>query len=65
LRLIGGIDIDILHYHKEDIRRELEEKVLPLLSEGGFLPLADGRVREDMSFENYIYYRSLLEELVR
>ena len=65
LRLIGGIDTDILRYHKEDIQRELEEKVLPLLPEGGFIPLADGRVREDMSFENYIYYRSRLEELVR
>jgi len=65
LRLIGGIDTDILRYQKEDIQRELEEKVLPLLPEGGFLPLADGRVREDMSFENYVYYRSLLEELVR
>ena len=65
LRLIGGIDTDILRYHQEDIQRELEEKVLPLLPEGGFLPLADGRVREDMSFENYVYYRSMLEELVR
>jgi hypothetical protein len=35
------------------IRRELEEKPLPLLVEGGYVPLADGRVRKDVPFENY------------
>lgn len=64
LRLIGGIDEDILRLDKEAIRREIEEKVVPLLSNGGFIPLADGRVREDVPFENYHYYRRLLEETV-
>jgi hypothetical protein len=63
LRLIGGIDLDVLRYGKEAIRREMEEKVPPLLAEGGYIPLADGRVRDDMLFENYRYYRELLEEL--
>ena len=27
--------------------------------------LADGRVREDVPFENYVYYRQLLEEMTR
>jgi hypothetical protein len=29
------------------------------------VPLADGRVREDVTFENYVYYRRLLEEVTR
>ena len=63
LGLIGGIDLDVLRRDKEAIRREIEEKVPPLLEDGGYVPLADGRVREDVPFENYTYYRRLLEEV--
>ena len=63
LRLIGGIDLDVLLQDKEAIRREIEQKLPPLLREGGYIPLADGRVREDMPFENYAYYRRLLEQV--
>ena len=65
LRLIGGIDLDALRRGQEAIRREIEEKVPPLLAEGGYVPLADGRVREDISFDNYAYYRRLLEKVTR
>jgi uroporphyrinogen decarboxylase len=65
LRLIGGIDLDALRHGKEAIRREIEEKVPPLLTEGGYVPLADGRVREDVPFANYVYYRQLLERVTR
>jgi len=51
LRLIGGIDLDVLREGKEAIRREVEEKVPPLLEQGGYVPLADGRVRADIPFE--------------
>jgi hypothetical protein len=63
LQLIGGIDLDSLRQGKEAIRKEILEKVPPLLAEGGYIPLADGRIREDVSFENYLYYRQLLEEV--
>ncbi len=63
LRLIGGIDLDVLLQDKEAIRREIEQKVPYLLGDGGYIPLADGRVREDMPFENYAYYRRLLEQV--
>ncbi len=63
LRLIGGIDLDMLREGKEAIRREIEEKVPPLLKQGGYVPLADGRVRVDIPLENYLYYRQLLEEV--
>jgi hypothetical protein len=65
LRLIGGIDLDALRRDKEAIRREIEEKVPPLVADGGYVPLADGRVREDVRFENYIYYRRLLEKVTQ
>jgi len=65
LRLIGGIDLDALREGKEAIRRDVEEKVPPLLEQGGYVPLADGRVRADIPFENYVYYRQLLEEVCR
>jgi uroporphyrinogen-III decarboxylase len=63
LRLIGGIDLDVLRLGQDAIRRELEEKVPPLLAQGGYIPLADGRVRVDVPFENYVYYRQLLERM--
>jgi len=64
LRLIGGIDLDVLREDKETIRREVEAKAPPLLAQGGYAPLADGRVRADVPWENYRYYRKLLEQAV-
>jgi len=63
LRLIGGIDLDVLHRDKEAIRSEVLEKVPPLITDGGYIPMADGRVRKKISFENYQYYRRMLEEV--
>jgi len=63
LRLIGGIDLDVLRQDREAIRREIEDKVPPLLAQSGYMPLADGRVRADIPFENYAYYRELLEKV--
>jgi hypothetical protein len=61
LSLIGGIDSDSLRQTKDDIYRAVVDVVPPLLESGGFIPLADGRVREDVPYENYLYYRKLLE----
>jgi hypothetical protein len=63
LRLIGGIDLDTLRKDKESIKKEIENKVPPLLDQGGYIPLADGRIREDVPFENYVYYRQLLKKV--
>lgn len=65
LRLIGGIDLDRVRESGDAIRREILEKVPPLLKDGGYLPLADGRIREDMPYNNYVYYRRLLEDITR
>lgn len=64
LRLIAGIDIDALRQDKETIRRELTQKLPPLLEQGGFIPLANGRVRAVVPYANYVYYRRLLAEIV-
>ena len=64
LRLIGGIDLDVLRQAKDAIRREVEEKVPALLADGGYIPMLDGRVRVDVSFENYVFYKCLLEKLI-
>jgi uroporphyrinogen decarboxylase len=65
LRLIGGIDLDTLRRDKEAVRREVEEKVPPLVADGGYVPLADGRVRSDVPYENYVYYRELLQKVTQ
>lgn len=65
LRLIGGIDLDALRQGKAAIKRELHAKIPPLLIDGGYVPMADGRVREDVPFKNYIYYRRLLKKITK
>jgi uroporphyrinogen decarboxylase len=65
LRLIGGIDTDSLRNRQEDIYRSVMDLVPALLADGGFIPLTDGRVREDVPYKNYIYYRKLLESVTR
>lgn len=64
LRLIGGIDTDALMQGQGAIQHEMERKVTPLLQQGGYIPLADARIREYVPFENYVYYRELLEGMV-
>lgn len=63
LRLIGGIDLDALRAGPAAISRALEDAA-QLLQQGGYVPLADGRVRSEVSFERYSFYRRQLEELV-
>ncbi len=63
LRLIGGIDLDRIREGGDALRREVLENAPPLLADGGYIPLADGRVREDVPYSNYLRYRRLLEEV--
>ena len=65
LRLIGGIDLDTLSRDESAIDREIHEKLPPLLAQGGYIPLADGRVRANVPWRNYVHYRRTLEEVVR
>jgi len=65
LRLIGGIDLDVLSQGEQSIRREIEAKVPPLLAQGGYVPLADGRIRANVPFSAYSLYRRLLAQATR
>jgi uroporphyrinogen decarboxylase len=65
LRLIGGVDLDTLRGSKAGILGELKTKLPWLLRQGGYAPLADGRVRPEVPFENYLYYRRRLVEILR
>jgi len=65
LGLIGGIPLSILRRgSQEGIRQTLEEIVPPLLESGRFIPLAGGRVREDVPWPAYRCYREILAELI-
>ncbi|MCS6859513.1 MAG: hypothetical protein NZT92_04240 [Abditibacteriales bacterium] len=63
LRLIGGVDLDVLLQSKRDITREIESKVPPLLQRGGYIPVVDGRVRANVPLENYLHYRQVLQQV--
>jgi hypothetical protein len=63
LRLVGGIDIRVLSRDRSTVEHEVMRLVPPLLEQGGYIPLLDGRVRRAASFENYVRYRELLCEL--
>ena len=64
LRLIGGIDLNILRQEKRKINEYLERNTQALLADGGYIPMLNGRVRTDIPLENYQYYRKLLNEIV-
>jgi hypothetical protein len=62
LAMIGGIDASVLYRRRAEIHKAVEG-ILPLVRQGGLIPLLDGRVREDVPFPAYRYYRELLENL--
>jgi len=65
LRLIGGVDLDSLLVSEAEVEREVAAKVPELLAEGGYIPLADGRVRTSVPLASYTYYRRVLERVTQ
>ena len=63
LRLIGGLDVRALEKDKTAIEKEIMSLALPLLEQGGYVPMVDERARSYISFENYAYYRELIRRL--
>jgi len=59
--LIGGIDSDVLRQDAHAIRQAVAA-VRPFVQAGRFIPLADGRVREEVPYPGYAFYR---QELTR
>jgi hypothetical protein len=70
LGLIGGMDADVLRpdnwmvdRNASSIQKELQ-RAQELLEQGGYIPLLDGRVREDVPYDVYHNYRNHLEAIV-
>ena len=62
LRIRGGFDKRILARSKEAIDREVD-RILPVMKErGGYIPVCDHGVPEEVSFENYMHFRKRLLE---
>lgn len=65
LGLIGGIPLSLLRSgDPKEMERRLREIVEPLLRSGRYLPLAGGRVREEVPWPVYRRYREILAECV-
>jgi uroporphyrinogen-III decarboxylase len=63
LVITGGIDKRILAGSKNDINKELE-RIIPIMRErGGYIPTCDHGVPEEVSYDNYLYYRKRCVEL--
>ncbi len=61
LGLIGGIPISLLRSADTlHIKQRLQEIVVPLLRAGRYIPLAGGRIREDIQWHIYRCYREWL-----
>ncbi len=65
LGLIGGIPLTILRSeYPGRMQERLQELIVPLMQSGRYIPLAGGRVREDIPWENYRRYRQALSDLI-
>jgi hypothetical protein len=63
LRLIGGLDLRVMSCDCDAVERQVMDVAAPLLAEGGYIPLLDGRVRRGVPYGNYVHYRQLLAGL--
>ena len=65
LAMLGGIDKFVLFKDKEDIRKELEYKMQPMMREtGGMIFSLDHRIPNGVPLENYRFYVSLGREIL-
>jgi hypothetical protein len=63
LAMFGGIDKRVLARSKADIDRFLEYIIPAMRERGGYIPTCDHGVPEEVSYENYLYYRKRCVEL--
>lgn len=64
LAMLGGIDKHVLRQSKDEIRRELEYKLQPLMQQGGTVSALDHRIPNGTPLENYRYYVGLGREIL-
>ncbi len=62
LRIRGGFDKRILASTKDAIDREID-RIMPIMkARGGYIPMCDHGVPEEVSFDNYLHFRNRLKE---
>ena len=64
LQMFGGVDKVAMAVGKEQIDGELKSKVAPVLKTGGYIPYCDHLVPPDVSWQNFVYYRRRLAEVI-
>jgi len=65
MAMAGGLDKHVLRQSRQDIRRELEHKMQPLMRDGGGIVFAlDHRIPNGTPLANYCYYVDLGRELL-
>lgn len=64
LQILGGIDKLEVAKGKEAIEKELNSKIPFMLKSGGYIPHLDHLVPPEVSWEDFIYYRTRLRELI-
>jgi hypothetical protein len=62
LRIMGGFDKIQMVAGKPQIKTYMESLV-PLVERGGYIPFCDHRCPPDVTYENYLYYLDLKEEM--
>lgn len=63
LVIFGGIDKRVLAKSKKEIDEHLEYILPTMRKRGGYIPTCDHGVPEEVSYENYLYYRKRCLEL--
>jgi len=63
LIILGGIDKRVLANGKEAIDEHLEYIIPPMLKRSGYIPTCDHGVPDNVSLEDYMYYRKRICEL--
>jgi len=63
LVMTGGIDKRVLALGKEAINDYLTRLIPYMVKRGGYIPTCDHGVPDNVSFENYMYYRQRMLEL--
>jgi len=64
LQMLGGIGRMALIEGKQAINLELETKIPTMLNAGGYVPYMDHLVPPEVSWENFYYYRTKLNQLI-
>lgn len=62
LLIRGGIDKRVIAKGGDDIKRHLAYIMPAMRARGGYIPVCDHGVPEEVTFENYMLYRKLMLE---